>query len=272
MKPSLIVAVGALALAGCARAPSPLAPLWHGSIGTPNRGVLTDGSELRPVAGGLRWLRGNDRHWGLPRFARAIERAAGEVAREKPGATLCVGDLSTRTGGGPMPPHFSHRSGVDADLLFYVTTLDGAPVETPGFVHFAADGVSRDEAHARWLRFDVAREWLLVKALLEDPDARIQWVFVSDVVQAILLEWAIARGDSIETIRRAREVMRQPNPGGVHDDHVHVRTACSPDETAQGCEPVGPRRSWLAYDLPAPPDGDTDTDLALALIKSVDAL
>jgi penicillin-insensitive murein endopeptidase len=115
----------------------------------------------------------------------------------------------------------------------------------------------------------VEREWLLVKALLEDPSARIQWVFVSDVVQAILVEWALSRGDSIETVRRAREVMRQPNPGGVHDDHIHVRTACSPDEMAQGCEPVGPRRPWLAYDQPVSPDGDTD--LAMALMKPVDA-
>ncbi len=269
MKLAVAIAIPAFALAGCVRAPSPLAPAWHGSIGTPNRGVLTDGSELRPVAGRLRWLRGNDRHWGLPRFARAIENAAGEVARAKPGATLCVGNLSRRTGGGPMPPHFSHRSGVDADLLFYVTTLDGAPVESPGFVHFAADGISRDDGHGRWLRLDVEREWLLVKALLEDPDARIQWVFVSDVVQAILVDWALARGDSIEIVRRAREVMRQPSPGGVHDDHIHVRTACSADEMAEGCEPVGPRRPWLAYDQPVPSDGDRD--LALVLMKPVDA-
>ena len=105
-----------------------------------------------------------------------------------------------------------------------MTTLDGAPVESPGFVHFGADGLARDEAHARWLRLDVERQWLLAKALLEDPDARIQWIFVSDVVQARLLEWALARGDSAETIARAREVMAQPSPGGVHDDHFHVRT------------------------------------------------
>ena len=94
-------------------------------------------------------------------------------------------------------------------------------------MHFGADGLARDEAHGRWLRFDVEREWLLVRALLEDPEARIQWIFVSDVVQAMLLEWALARGDSAETIQRAQTVMLQPNPGGVHDDHLHVRTTCS---------------------------------------------
>lgn len=263
------LALGALACAACARSPSPLDPVWSGSIGEPSRGVLRGGSEVHRDAVGLRWLRQNDRHWALPRFAEAIERAAATVARERPGGTLGIGDLSIRTGGGPLAPHFSHRSGVDADLLFYVTTLDGVPVESPGFVHFGADGLARDEAHARWLRLDVERQWLLAKALLEDPDARIQWIFVSDVVQARLLEWGLARGDSIETLRRAREVMAQPNPGGVHDDHFHVRTTCSPDEAASGCQATGPRRAWLTYD--APPLDESDEEFALDLLSPMEA-
>ncbi len=260
--------MGAPALAGCARAPSPLSPGWHGAIGTPNRGVLVGGAQVGRDAEGLRWLRGNDRHWGIPRFTEAIERAAARVAHEKPGAALAVGDLSTRSGGGPLAPHFSHRSGVDADLLFYVTTLEGAPIDSPGFVHVGADGLARDEAHARWLRFDVEREWLLVRALLEDADARVQWIFVSDVVQAMLVEWALARGEAAELVDRAMSVMAQPNPGGVHDDHIHVRTTCSPEETVTGCEPTGPRRPWLAYDLPTSPD--RDDELALALFQPLE--
>lgn len=254
-----------LAATGCARAPSPLTPAWHGSIGSPNRGVLASGANLARDGEGLRWLRGNDRHWGSPRFTAAIERAAARVARERPGANLFSGDLSTPTGGGPLPPHFSHRSGMDADLLFYVTTLEGAAVDSPGFVHFGADGLARDEAHDRFLRLDVDREWRLVRALVEDPEARIQWIFVSDVVQALLLEWALALGDSAEIIRRAQVVMLQPNPGGVHDDHLHVRTTCSVDEMVAGCETIGPRRPWLSYDLPPP--ADRDADLALALMQ-----
>jgi penicillin-insensitive murein endopeptidase len=256
-------------LAACARTPSPLSPALRGSIGTPSCGVLADGAELPREAEGLRWLRVNDRHWGLPRFTDAIERAAARVARDRPGARLFVGDLSTATGGGPLPPHFSHRSGVDADLLFYVTTLDGAPVDSPGFVHFGADGLARDEAHGRWLRFDVDREWRLVRALLEDPEARVQWIFVSDVVQALLLQWALAGGSSIATIARAEQVMLEPHPGGVHDDHIHVRTACSSGEKVTGCAAIGPQRPWLADDLP--PGEDRDEDLALALAEPLGA-
>jgi penicillin-insensitive murein endopeptidase len=245
-------------------------PAWHGAIGQPGHGVLADGSEVRQDAEGLHWLRRNDRHWGLARFSEAITHAAATVARERPGGTLAVGDISTRSGGGPVAPHFSHRSGVDADLLFYVTTLDGEPVESPGFVHFGADTLARDEAHGRWLRLDVERQWLLAKAFIEDPTARIQWIFVSDVVKACLLDWALARGDSLETIRRAGEIMLQPHPGGVHDDHFHIRTACSPEEAVAGCEPVGPQRSWLAYDMPRPEE--SDEDLALSLLQPMDPI
>jgi penicillin-insensitive murein endopeptidase len=212
----------------------------------------------------LHWLRSNDRHWGLPRFTEAIARAAREVARARPGAALYTGDLSARQGGGPLPPHFSHRSGLDADLLFYVTTLEGAPVDSPGFVHFGPDGIARDDGHQRWLRFDVEREWLLVKALVEDPQARVQWIFINDIMHTMLIEWALARGDPAETILRAEEVMREPHPGGAHDDHIHVRTACSPEETVAGCEPTGPRRAWLRYDLARREESDEELALALA--------
>lgn len=211
----------------------------------PHRGVLTDAAELPPQGEGHRWLRGDDRHHGLPRFVRAIERAASAVVRERPGALLAVGDLSVRSGG-PLLPHFSHRTGRDADLLFYVTTLDGAPVPSPGFVHVGPDGLAWDPEGKRFLRFDVERQWLLVKTLVEDDDARIQWVFISRSAEALLVEWAKARGERAETIARAMDVMLQPSPGGVHDDHVHVRTACAPDELARGCEPTGPVRPWIA--------------------------
>jgi len=254
---------------GCASVPSPLWPQWHGSIGLPGRGVLAEGKPVHPDARGLRWLRDNDRHWAISRFAAAIERAAALVADQRPGAVLAVGDLSTRTGGGPLVPHFSHRSGLDADLLFYVCSLEGVPVESPGFIHFGADGLARDELRGRWLRFDVEREWLLIKALVEDREARVQWIFVSDAINALLTEWALARGESTQTLYRAQAIMAQPAHGGIHDDHVHVRTSCSADEIVAGCEPYGPARSWLAYDL-VPPNEPSE-DLALALLVPLES-
>lgn len=262
------ISMVAFVATGCIRAPSPLTPGWHGAIGTASHGVLEGGVELSRDAPGLRWLHANDRHFAIGRLVAAIERAAAFVEGERPGAILYVGDLSTRTGGSPFYPHFSHRSGVDADLLFYTTTLDGAPTPSPGFVHFGADGLAWDDIRGRAVRLDVEREWLLVKRLVEDLDARVEWLFVSDVVAAMLIEWAVARGESAYTIERAREVMLEPHPGGVHDDHIHVRTACSPDEVVSGCIPTGPQRRWLAYELSQPTE-EPIADLARDLLEPI---
>jgi penicillin-insensitive murein endopeptidase len=213
-------------------------------------------------------FREDDRHFGVPRFVHAIARAAAKVEAERPGALLTVGDLSVKTGGRLMP-HLSHRTGRDADLLLYLTTLDGAPVTSPGFIHVGPDGLAWDEAGHRFLRFDIEREWLLVKTLLEDDEARIQWIFASRAIEAMLLEWARARGEPGETLVRAEEALLQPVPGGEHDDHVHVRTQCTVDEVARGCEPTGPVRSWILFDVPAAaPPGDAE--LALDLLRPLE--
>jgi penicillin-insensitive murein endopeptidase len=213
---------------------------------------------------GFKFLRDNDRHFATARFADVITRAAKKVDSERPGATLTIGDLSAPHGGMIMP-HFSHRSGRDADLLLYVTTLDGAPAASPGFIHVRADGLAEDPETKKFYRFDVEREWLLVKTLLEDDTARIQWLFVSDVVKSMLVAWAKAKGESTDTIYRAITVMAQPHPGGEHDDHIHARTACTWEEIAQGCEPFGPEREWLTVKPPAA--REEDADIVLAILK-----
>jgi penicillin-insensitive murein endopeptidase len=262
-----LLACGALA---CGRMPSPLTPLWDGSIGMPHRGVLAHGTELPSRGAGFVWLRHDDRHFALPRFADAIERAAAAVDRQRPGSTLTVGDLSLRHGG-QLLPHASHRNGRDADLLLYVMTLDGTPVQSPGFLAFGPDGLAFDEKNDRFLRFDVEREWLLLKALLEDPEARVQWMFVHHALEPMLIEWARARGESTDTILHAELVMAQPGPPAQpHDDHVHVRTACTRLEMTTGCEPNGPTRDWL--DPPGTGDEEaTNAELVADLVRPIAA-
>jgi penicillin-insensitive murein endopeptidase len=254
---------------GCASVPSPLAPLWDGSIGMTHRGVLAHGTELPPRGPGFQWLRHDDRHYALPRFAAAIERAAAKVARERPGSTLTLGDLSVRHGG-QLLPHFSHRSGRDADLLLYVMTLEGSPVQSPGFLAFGPDGIAFDETGHRFLRFDVEREWLLIKALIEDPEAGVQWMFVHHALEALLIEWARARGEPSDTVLHAALVMAQPAPPAQpHDDHVHVRTACTREEMATGCEPNGPTRDWL-YPPREPGPGPSNEELVAEFLRPIE--
>jgi penicillin-insensitive murein DD-endopeptidase len=260
-----VLACGALA---CGRMPSPLTPLWDGSIGMPHRGVLAHGAELPSRGAGFVWLRHDDRHFALPRFAGAIERAAAAVDRQRPGSMLTVGDLSLRHGG-QLLPHASHRNGRDADLLLYVMTLDGTPVQSPGFLAFGPDGLAFDEKNDRFLRFDVEREWLLLKALIEDPEARIQWMFVHHALEPMLIEWAHARGEPTDTILRAEVVMAQPGPPAQpHDDHVHVRTACTRLEMTTGCEPNGPTRDWLDP-VGAGDEAATNAELVTELLRPI---
>lgn len=273
VRSALPVAAVALASAGCARAPSPLAPHWAGSIGMPHRGVLTQASALPAEGAGYRMLTSNERQYGTPRFVAAIQRAAAKVERERPGSMLTVGDLSARHGG-KISSHSSHRSGRDADLLLYMTTLEGAPVTVTSFVHVGNDGLAWDENDKRFLRFDVEREWLLVKALVEDPEARVQWLFVSKPVEAMLIDWARARGESGDTIVRAMDTLLQPAPPAQsHDDHIHVRTACDPGEIAAGCEPTGPVRPWIAAtDAASSVEEPSTLELVQSLVLPIDPL
>jgi penicillin-insensitive murein endopeptidase len=269
----LVLVLGAAALAvGCTRTPSPLNPAIHGSIGTTSTGFLTEGVPIAN-AGETRWLRDNERHYGIPRFVRAVERAARAVTSERPGSVLVTGDISARRGG-RISHHLSHASGRDADLLLYLQTLEGVPVAlSPGFLSFDADGLAWDRFHGRFVRFDVAREWLLVKTLLEDDEARVQWIFISEVLKAIVVEWARANGDSAETaetIRRAQDVMHQPHPGEPHDDHIHVRTGCTAEDVADGCQQTGPERDW--WKDPAAPLPDSDADLVMAIAVPIEAV
>lgn len=231
--------------AGCMRSPSPLTPLGTGSLGLPHRGSLATGARLPQEGPHVKRLRDDDRAYAVARLVRSVETAADEVMTAWGGSKLVVGDFS-REHGGILLPHLSHRSGRDADLLLYYTTLEGAPVEAPGFIHVEPDGLAWDTANSRFLRFDVAREWIFVRALLTNEQARIQWVFANHNVRALLLEWARARGESADIVARATLAMAEPKPGGLHDDHIHIRTACTDDELAGGCEASGPSRYWIA--------------------------
>jgi penicillin-insensitive murein DD-endopeptidase len=260
--------LGLFAWSGCARTPSPLDPARAGSIGLPYRGCLSDAVEVPESGPGYHFLRHDDRHYATSRFSEALQRAAAKVVEARPGGTLVIGDVSMKHGG-RLLPHLSHRTGHDADLVLYAMTLTGVPIEAPSFVHYGPDGLAWDASQGRFLRFDVEREWLLVKALLEDPDGRIEWLFANHVIEALLIEWARARGEPSDTILRAETVLLEPHPGGPHDDHIHVRAACSPEEEVEGCETGGPVRPWLT--APRDPPRRSDDELVAILVGHSDA-
>jgi penicillin-insensitive murein DD-endopeptidase len=247
-----LVAIACSALgSGCFSTPTPLAPGLGGTVGVPNRGVLTEAEEL-PVRGdGFERYRPQSNHYfGRPRLVHALEKAAADVAREAPGgAPLSIGDLSAKTGG-RIPGHDSHRSGRDVDILFLVMTPAGIPISSPGFVRIEGDGLGVVPDGKDYIRIDIDREWLLLRSLLTSPEIGVQFMFVCREVEALLIDHARALGEPADLVWRAETVMLQPSDSLPHDDHVHLRIACTPEETVAGCSGGGPRWEWLPPEAP----------------------
>jgi penicillin-insensitive murein endopeptidase len=255
--------VAALLTAGCFSTPTPLAPIIDGTVGVPHHGVITRAVPLPRQGNGYKLLRKNGVHWGTPRLISAIENAAREVTRARPGgAPLVIGDLSARFGGATSG-HRSHRTGRDVDLLLYVLTPDGRSVRSPGFIEFGPDGLAATE-DGDFFRIDIDRQWLLIKAFLSAPNESIQWMFIARWLEALVIEHARARDEDPELIWHAETVLLQPGDSSAHADHIHLRIACSPEEAVRGCLGGGPYWPWIAplpQLVPLP-----DHELAAAII------
>ncbi|MFB6264540.1 MAG: penicillin-insensitive murein endopeptidase [Bradymonadaceae bacterium] len=225
--------------------PPDLHPPGSVSVGKVSTGRLVDAESL-PVEGPHHAI--IDRHrdrgtrWGTERMIALLEGAAEQVARQFPGSTLRVGNLSRRDGG-DIRWSSSHNSGRDADLAFYARRVDtGRRVPTPALVEFGPDGRAVDDPN---LAFDVPRNWALVEALLTDPDTDIQWLFISRPLKQKLLAHGRRTGASPFVLQRARKVLHQPTDVPPHADHLHVRIRCSRTDRLEGCLDYGPAWEWV---------------------------
>jgi penicillin-insensitive murein endopeptidase len=246
------------------------------SVGTTADGAVRSPLEL-PVEGDgymvpARW-RTRHSNWGTEELVGAIVRASRAVDRELPGGWAAIGDLSRRSGGASVE-HRSHQSGRDVDVFFYAKDDAGLPVR-PGeaMIHFAADGRAVRWSPARGLpapagpvpayRFDAARNWAFVRALLSDEGAEVQWIFIQRGLSDQLLQAAAAAGDDPALVARAAFILKQPADSEPHDDHMHVRLYCDPGDRRLGCADRGPVR-WLkkSWKYMGPPFGRADSRAA----------
>jgi penicillin-insensitive murein endopeptidase len=248
-------------LLACFGTPTPLAPGLAGSVGLPHHGVQTGAIELPESGDGFaRYRNQGGYHWGQPALVKGLLEAARQVELALPGgAPLVVGDLSAQYGG-KIARHYSHRSGRDVDLLWYVTRPDGTSIRNSSFVHLERAGAGHLPGRGD-VKLDVAREWQLIKALLSSDVLMVQWLYASNVVESLVIDHAIARGEDPELVWRAQTVLLEPLDSLPHDDHLHLRIACPPDTSVQGCEGGGPYWSWLGPSAELPPDDDVEVEL-----------
>lgn len=186
-------------------------------------------------------------NYGTTELIEAIERAAARVAERFPGSVLGVGNLGFADGR-KIPWSVSHQAGRDGDLGMYATLPDGSPWEAKRggpmpFFNFGEDLTAR--AQGTVVRFDVKRNLALVQALVEDPEARVQYIFVASWLKKAMLEEGRRQGVSGQTLARLGEVMHQPTDSNPHADHYHLRLFCTIEDRTFGCIDRAPPRSWV---------------------------
>ncbi len=230
-------------------------PASSTSIGSPTNGRLEGGVALPLSAQGLRYndRRSEDARFGTVETIGAILRAAAVVSRELPGSELVVNDIGLERGG-PIAHHGSHRSGRDADILFYLLGDDGKPTPSvgapldPDGIGFDYKDLSVPDDDVR-VHFDAPRTWRFVQALLEDREALLQRIFVVEHLRSALLAEAKRVKAPAEVVARFADVTCQPSY--PHDDHLHVRWYCSVEDLGLGCEDLPPLYPWRREQLRA---------------------
>lgn len=241
-------------------------PKGSTSLGRTNDGQLIGAVELPRRGEGYEVLSmsvGRKTNFGTAEMIAAIQRATRSVRAVHPGSVLGIGNLGFEDGR-KIPWSVSHQAGRDADLGMFATTLEGAPVDTKGpmaFHAFDADGIATGPG-GRKVRFDVARNLALVSALVEDREARVQYIFVAAWLKAKLLAEATRAKLPADTIARLGEVLHQPTDSNPHADHFHVRLFCTIEDRQFGCINRGPVRGWVD-------PGDREHDEAARRVASI---
>ncbi len=99
------------------------------------------------------------------------------------------------------------------------------------------------------LRIDLPRTWTFVRALIEDPEAALQSIYVAEHLRRLLLDHARNDGAPEATWKRFAQMTCQPSY--PHDDHFHFRFYCSAEDIALGCRDSHPLHAWRRAELAA---------------------
>lgn len=215
------------------------------AIGRVNHGRLIEPGTLEPEGPNWRILprqRARGLNYGHNALISLIKDSADEVAKHYPESILGVGNIG-RQFGGPIPYSVSHQVGRDADIAFYATDPDGNSVVLPDLLTFTDEGSS--QSYRGYYRFDVARNWALVEAMIRSEAASLQYLFISNGLKKLLLDYAIESEVDSKIMERAEILLRQPARYIPHNDHLHIRIYCTPEDLRSGCEDFGAKHAWM---------------------------
>ena len=185
--------------------------------------------------------------FGTVELVQLIMRAAANVAEKIPESLLTVNDLGLKEGG-PIHQHGSHQAGRDADILFYSLDAHGAPIRSVGVpIEPSGRGVDfkdlRDPKDDQPIKLDVKRTWRFAAELIEVADVHLQRIFIVEHVRQMLLDEAARVKAPKKVVQRFADITCQPET--PHDDHMHIRLFCTPEDMKHGCldnPPVYPFR------------------------------
>ena len=159
---------------------------------------------------------------------------------DKDATRLWIGNLA-RKGGGDIEYSVSHNSGRDADIAFAYLDARGKPFDPPDLIPLGDSG----RAVSSPVKLDIARTWLIVKALLSHSDVQVQYLFISHGLKKLLLNHAREKGEKSKLLEHAATVLRQPGLAAPHNDHLHLRIYCSERDILGGCHNSGVIHPWI---------------------------
>ncbi|MCM2303565.1 MAG: penicillin-insensitive murein endopeptidase [Elusimicrobia bacterium] len=163
---------------------------------------------------------GRRTNWGTKPLVDGLRSIAAYMrGTGKAETDLAVGDISSASGG-QLGGHASHQTGRDVDIGFYMTEAgSGKAVDAVNFVRFAGgrDGLS-GSYNGRAVRFDAERNWLLIQAILANPDPEFKptHIFIAKHLEDAVLA---AGANSPDRARAAALMSYWPG----HDNHLHLR-------------------------------------------------